>query len=172
MAKLPITGINHFCVATRDLDRAVRIWWEKYGVGPWRLYRYGEGDMSASVDGQPASFGMRAALAQLGAGSRVEMIQPLDEDNPYAESLRAHGDADHIHHVRFDVDDYGAAIAALRESGVAEKMSASFAGGADDDLAFTATYANTEADLGFLLELGEAPAGFTMPNPESVYPAT
>jgi hypothetical protein len=61
-------------------------------------------------------------------------------------------------------------VAALREAGIAEKMSAGFASGSDDDLAFTATYADTAADLGFLLELGEAPAGFTMPNPEAVYP--
>jgi hypothetical protein len=172
MGKLPIIGINHFCVVTRDLDRAVRTWWEKYGVGPWRLYRYGEANMSAVVDGEPTSFGMRAALAQLGAGARVEIIQPLDDDNPYAESLRAHDDADHVHHVRLEVEDYGEAVAALRASGIEEKMSARFVDGGEDDLAFTATYADTEEDLGFLLEIGEAPAGFTMPSPEAVYPST
>ncbi len=170
MESLSISGINHVCVVTRDLDRAVRTWWEKYGVGPWKLYSYGEANMTATVDGEPASFAMRAALAQLGAGSRVEVIQPLDEDNPYAASLRARADADHIHHVRLDVGDYGEAMAALRGAGVGEKMSASFTGGEEDGLTFTATYADTERDLGFLLELGQAPAGFTMPNPESVYP--
>src|SRR3954452_481852 len=100
MGKLPITGINHVCVVTRDLDRLVRVYWEKYGVGPWTIYSYDESNLKATVDGEPRSFEMRAALAQLGPDSRIELIQPLDETSPYADSLRARGDADHLHHVR------------------------------------------------------------------------
>lgn len=28
MGKLPVTGINHICVATTDLDRSMRSWYE------------------------------------------------------------------------------------------------------------------------------------------------
>lgn len=170
MGKLPITGINHVCVVTRDLDDLVRVYWEKYGVGPWKIYRYDDSNMTATVAGEPASFEMRAALAQLGPGSRIELIEPLDENSPYAESLRAHGDADHVHHVRLDVADYDQALAAAGPAGAAPQMSAEFAGGGDDGLAFRGTYLDTEAELGVLLEVGEAPAGFTMPGPERVYP--
>jgi len=170
MGKLPITGINHVCVVTRDLDRVVRVWCDKYGVGPWRIYRYDGSNMRAAVDGEPRDFAMRAALAQLGAGSRIEVIQPLDEASPYAESLRAHGEADHLHHLRLDVERYDQATAAAGDAGVEVKMNAEFASGGDDEQTFKATYLDTEADLGFLLELGEAPEGFTMPSPESLYP--
>jgi len=170
MGKLPITGINHVCVVTRDLDRLVRTYWEKYGIGPWSIYRYDAANMQATVDGEPRGFEMRAALAQLGPPARIELIEPLDELSQYAESLRAHGDADHLHHVRLDVGDYGEALAAASDAGAAVKMDAEFAGGGEDDLSFKATYLDTEPDLGFLLELGEAPAGFTMPSPEAVFP--
>jgi catechol 2,3-dioxygenase-like lactoylglutathione lyase family enzyme len=170
MGQLPITGINHVCVVTRDLDRLVRVYWEKYGIGPWTIYRYDATNMRATLEGEPTAFEMRAGLAQLGPGSRIELIQPLDEASHYAESLRERGDADHLHHVRLDFSDYGEALAAAADAGAGVKMSAEFASGGADGLSFKATYVDTEADLGFLLELGEAPPGFTMPRPESVYP--
>src|SRR5690349_4531602 len=115
MGKLPITGINHICVVTRDLDRLVRDYWEKYGVGPWSIYRYDASNMRATEEGEPIAFEMRAALAQLGPPARVELIEPLDDRSQYAESLRAHGDRDHLHHVRLDVADYDEAVAAATE---------------------------------------------------------
>ena len=164
-------GINHVCVATNDLDRAVRTWSDRYGVGPWSLYRYGASNMSAVVDGRPTDFTMRVALAQLSPTSRIELIQPLDDRSPYAESLARHGGADHIHHVRFDVDDYDASLEHLRDGlGLRTAMSAEFLG-ASDGPPFAGTYFAAEEDLGFILEIGRAPAGFAMPEPESVYPA-
>lgn len=170
MGKLPITGINHVCVVTRDLDRLVGTYWDKYGIGPWKIYRYDASNMKATVAGRPTDFEMRAALAQLGPSSRIELIQPLDELSPYAESLRARDDADHVHHVRLDFADYEEALAAATDAGAGVKMNAEFAGGGEDEVRFKGTYVETETDLGFLLELGEAPAGFTMPRSEATYP--
>ena len=47
------TGVNHICIATRDLDRAVRTWSDRYGVGPGRLWTKDDANMSAEVDGKP-----------------------------------------------------------------------------------------------------------------------
>jgi len=164
------TGANHICIVTRDLDRAVRVWWDRYGVGPWRVFRYDDSNMSATVDGEPARFAMRAALAQLGPGFRIEVIQPLDEHGPYAPSLKRHGDADHIHHVRLDVDDLDEAVARMRGLGLDARMRASFAGGETGGPRVTGAYFGTEADLGFTVEVAAMPAGFSMPEPEYVYP--
>ena len=71
MGKLPITGINHVCVVTRDLDRLVRVYWGKYGVGPWSIYRYDAANMQATEESEPIAFEMRAALAQLGPPARI-----------------------------------------------------------------------------------------------------
>ena len=161
------TGINHVCIATRDLDRAVRTWADRYGVGPWSIYTKDASNMTASVDGAPTEFAMRVALAWLPSGARIEIIEPLDERSPYARSLADRGGADHLHHVRFDVADYEEAAGRLRGLGLAEILDARFAGSGGS---FAGTYFATESELGLLVEVGGAPAGFAMPPPERVYP--
>ena len=127
--------------------------------------------MSAVVDGRPTEFAMRVALAQVSPTARIELIQPLDDRSPYARSLARHGGADHIHHVRFDVADYDAAQARLAEElGLHTTLSAEFAGAPGVDATFVGTYFDTEDELGFVVEIGRAPADFAMPEPESVYP--
>jgi methylmalonyl-CoA/ethylmalonyl-CoA epimerase len=165
------TGGNHICIATHDLDRAVRTWWDRYGVGPWRVYRYDPSTVSGEVAGTPAEFAMRAALAQMGPHFRVEIIQPLEGDNPYTPSLERHGGADHIHHVRFDVADYNQAVGHLAGLGLASVMDARFAGGTEDSPRLVGRYVDTTEDLGFILELAHVPPGFIMAVPEYEYPA-
>ncbi len=167
-----VTGVNHICIATRDLDRAVRTWSDRYGVGPWRLWTKDATNMSAEVHGRPTDFAMRVALCGLASGNRIEIIEPLDGRSPYAESLVRHDGADHIHHVRLDVDDYADARQALTGLGLDAVLDATFAGAPGVSSVVTATYLSTERDLGFLLEIGDVPAGFSMPQPELVYPAT
>ena len=107
------TGVNHICVATGDIDRAVRVWSGRYGIGPWRLWTKDSTNMSAEVHGRPTDFAMRVALCSLSSGTRIEIIEPLDDRSPYADSLARHGGADHVHHVRLDVEDYAETRAEL-----------------------------------------------------------
>jgi catechol 2,3-dioxygenase-like lactoylglutathione lyase family enzyme len=165
------TGINHICIATTDLDRAVRTWCDRYGIGPWSVWTKDASNMTAVVDGTPTEFGMRVALASLADGSRIEIIEPLDERSPYARSLARHGGADHVHHVRFDVDDYDASLAHLRDDlELPTMLSAAFSGAPGVDASFEGTYLATEDELGLLIEIGRAAEGFAMPAAERVYP--
>ena len=68
------SGGNHICIVTADLDRTIRRWWDSCRVGPWRVFSYDSSNMQASVNGSPADFKMRAALAQLGPTFRLEII--------------------------------------------------------------------------------------------------
>jgi catechol 2,3-dioxygenase-like lactoylglutathione lyase family enzyme len=164
------TGINHLCVVTGDLDRSVRTWSERYAVGPWSLYTKDESNMSALVDGVPTAFAMRVALCRLSPTFRLELIQPLDDRSPYAASLAAHGGADHIHHVRLEVDDYERVGAQLDRLGLRRLLEAEFTGAPAVSSTFAGTYFDTEDELGFVVEIGHAPPGFAMPDPERVYP--
>lgn len=165
-----LTDLNHVCVVTTDLDRAVRTWANHFGVGPWSIWTKDASNMTAAVDGRPTEFAMRVALASLPSGVRIELIQPLDDRSPYAHSLARHGDVDHVHHLRFEVDDYDGAAARLRDFGLHTILDAQFEGAPGVDGSFAATYFATEGELGFVLEIGDAPPGFAMPDPESVYP--
>jgi methylmalonyl-CoA/ethylmalonyl-CoA epimerase len=165
------TGINHICVVTGDLDRAVRTWSDRYGIGPWRLYRYDRSNMAATVEGEGVEFEMRVALCRL-ANARIELIQPLDDDrSPYARSLAERGGADHLHHVRFDVASYDESAARLRRLGVNTIFDAAFSPGqAGGGERLSATYFDTAEDLGFTVEMVRMPEGFALPEPELVYP--
>jgi catechol 2,3-dioxygenase-like lactoylglutathione lyase family enzyme len=170
MTTAAFTGINHLGIVTADLDRAVRTWSDRYGIGPWRLYRYDSSNMSAEVDSEPVEFEMRVGLCQLD-NARIELLQPLDDRSPYARSLAAHGGADHVHHVRFDVASYDESAARLRELGAREVFHAAFeAGGNGDSAPLTATYFATDDELGFTTEIVGVPDHFAMPEPELVYP--
>jgi methylmalonyl-CoA/ethylmalonyl-CoA epimerase len=164
------SGPNHICIVTADLDGAVRRWWDRYRVGPWRVFTYDRSNMEATIDGEPADFEMRAALAQLGPAFRMEIIQPLDDRSHYAASLRENGEADHIHHVRLDVPDFAGARDELQALGLAVRFDASFRGSSPDGDRVRGMYFDATGDLGFLLEIAEAPPGFSMPEPDYVYP--
>ncbi len=147
------------------------MWADRYGIGPWSLYTKDASNMSAVVDGEPTDFAMRVALCHLSPSFRLEIIQPLDDRSPYADSLARHDGADHIHHVRFDVDDYDRALDRLQNGlGLRPAMSAEFAGAPGIRSVFAGTYLHTDDDLGFIVEIGHAPEGFSMPEPELVYP--
>ncbi len=164
------TGINHVCVATTDLDRAVRAWADRYGVAPWGLYRYDASNMSVAVDGEPTDFEMRVGLCNVSPTTRIELIQPLDDRSPYARSLAARGGADHVHHLRFEVADYDTADARLRSLGLHRILEGEFAGAPGAVGKFVGTYYGTEEELGFIAEIGKAAPHFPMPAPEAVYP--
>ncbi len=162
------TGANHVCIVTRDLDRAVRAWAERYGVGPWNIWTKDTSNMSAVVDGRSESFAFRVALCTLASGFRLELIQPLDDRGPYASSLARHDGRDHVHHLRLDVADYDDARGRLDGLGLDVPLDASFDGAPDVESKVSATYFDTMAELGFTLEIGRVPPGFAMPEPELV----
>ena len=112
---------------------------------------------------------MRAALAQMGPHFRVEIIQPLEGNNPYTPRWSATAGRDHIHHVRFDVSDYeigrraGRPRPSQRHGGALRRRDRG-------EPAALGRYVDTTEDLGFLLELAHVPSGFVMATPEYEYP--
>ena len=50
-------------------------------------------------------------------------------------------------------------------------MQAQFKGGSAGGPLLTMTYLATEEDLGFILEIAQAPPGFSLPEPDYVYPS-
>ena len=165
-----LTDVNHLCVVTGDLERALRVWSERYGIGPWEVWTKDASNMSSVVDGTQREYAMRAAMCQVSPTFRVELIEPLDAHGPYAQSLASRGGRDHLHHVRFDVADYAGVRTELEAAGVGVSAEEEFAGAPGVEGTFRATYFDTQDELGFVLQLGEAPEGFVMPEPDEVYP--
>jgi catechol 2,3-dioxygenase-like lactoylglutathione lyase family enzyme len=160
------TGINHVGVVTGDLDRALRTWTESFGIGPWSVHTFDETNMSIEVDGEAVPTAARFAHAFVGETCRIELIEPLrDDDGPYARSLREHGGADHLHHVRLEVADFGAVLGAAARDGVGTVLDAVFAdaGGGEP---LRVAYLDTGPRIGFITEIVEFPDAFELAPPE------
>ena len=95
-------GIHHLGVAVDDLDAAVSTYERLFGA---------EVEHRATVPEQ----GVEAAAIRVGTGL-VELLEPLALDTPVGRFLAKRGPG--MHHVAYEVDDVGAAIAGLAGEGV------------------------------------------------------
>jgi methylmalonyl-CoA/ethylmalonyl-CoA epimerase len=93
--------LDHVGIAVRSLDDRLRFWSEALGLEVERI---------ETVDGE----GVRVAILRAG-GARVELLEPVREDSPIARHLERRGEG--IHHLTFEADDLGAAVARAVNAG-------------------------------------------------------
>jgi methylmalonyl-CoA epimerase len=94
--------IDHIGVAVADLDAAIELHAELYGMT--LVHR-------ETITAQ----GVEAALLDVGE-SHVELLQPLGEDTSVGRFLERHGPG--LHHVAYAVQDVDEALRTLRERGL------------------------------------------------------
>ena len=97
-----LRSIDHIGVAVEDLDEAMAIHRDTYGMP--LVHR-------ETIDEQ----GVEAALLDVG-DSHVELLAPLDPDTPVGRFLAKRGPG--LHHVAYRVDDVAAALDELRAAGL------------------------------------------------------
>jgi methylmalonyl-CoA/ethylmalonyl-CoA epimerase len=94
--------IDHIGIAVADLDAAIAMHEETYGMRV--VHR-------ETVTAQ----GVEAALLDVGE-NHVELLQPLADDTPVGRFLAKRGPG--LHHIAYQVHDISAALSELREQGV------------------------------------------------------
>jgi len=94
-------GVHHLGFAVTDLDEAVATYGRLFG---------------ATLEHRDAvtEQGVVAASVLVGA-SRIELLVPTGDDTPVGRFLAMRGPG--MHHVAYEVDDVGAALAELAEAG-------------------------------------------------------
>ena len=97
-----IKKLSHMGFAVKDLDVAVRLYHDVFGLRP--LHRW-----------HAADDGMEAVSFQVG-DVEIELMQPTTEDSPIARFIAKRGEG--IHHVAYKVDDVGEALHKAAEAGV------------------------------------------------------
>ena len=98
---MPPRGIHHLGVAVEDLDEALATYEQLFGA---------ELEQRELVPEQ----GVEAAAVRVGE-SRVELLASLGTDTPVGKFLANRGPG--MHHVAYEVDDVGAALATLSAAG-------------------------------------------------------
>jgi 4-hydroxyphenylpyruvate dioxygenase-like putative hemolysin len=106
---------------------------------------------------------MRLAFAQAGA-TQLELIQPLTDNNIYAEQLARRGEG--LHHVGVFVPSLDAGIAEAEREGFSVLQSGRGYGRLGDG---GFAYLDTEAQVGMIVELIEVPKERVPP--EMVFPS-
>src|SRR2546421_12093762 len=94
--------IDHIGVAVEDLDAAVELYKERFGMAEQHR---------ETVESQ----GVEAVLLEVGEG-HVELIRPLSEDSGVAKWLAKNGPG--MHHVAYQTDDIDRGPRAVRGAGL------------------------------------------------------
>lgn len=101
-------------LVVRDLDATLQTYVERYGIGPWDVYRFTRTEIDdTGIAGPAIANAMRAARCTIGNTCWL-LFQPLDEDGGLAGFLKGYGEG--VHHLGVLVDDGEAARAFCREN--------------------------------------------------------
>jgi methylmalonyl-CoA epimerase len=97
-----IERISHLGLAVRDLDEAIRLYQDVFGL---------------TVEHRWVAEADRMEAASFRVGEvEIELMQPLDEDSPVGKFIARRGEG--IHHVAYKVDDVAEALRRAREAGL------------------------------------------------------
>lgn len=161
--QLPLKDVAQICILVPNIEKAVEIWWKKFGIGPWHLYTYGKPLVKRMTrHGKPCEYKMKIALSYIGK-MRIELIEPLEGDTVYKEFIEDHGYG--VHHLGVLTDDMKGSLKNAESAGIAMTMDgAGF--GPDDDGHYA--YLDTEKLIGTTIEFIERPKRRNPP--ERIYP--
>ena len=98
---MTVRGIHHLGVAVADLDEALATYRRLFGATL---------EHRSTVPDQGVH-----AVSLLVGDDRIELVSPAAEDTPVGRFLASRGPG--MHHVAYEVDDVGVALAELAEAG-------------------------------------------------------
>jgi methylmalonyl-CoA/ethylmalonyl-CoA epimerase len=132
-----MTGLDHVAILVADLDAAVKLFRDIYGLGEPEI---------EVVPGEK----VRVAIFGHGAG-RVELVTPTAPDSPMAKALAKRGEG--LHHLCIEVPDIVQAMAGLRAAGapLLDEKPRAGAGGAQ------VAFVHPRGSRGVLVELRQGP---------------
>jgi methylmalonyl-CoA epimerase len=131
-----IKRISHMGFAVKDLDAAIRLYGEVFGLRPAHRWHAPEDRMEA------ASFHVD--------GIEIELMQPTSDDSPIAKFMAKRGEG--IHHVAYKVDDVADALHRARAAGI-ETIDAEPRSGGDGKTRIG--FLHPKSTMGVLTELEE-----------------
>jgi methylmalonyl-CoA epimerase len=133
-----MTGLDHVAILVADLDAAVRLYRDVYGLELSELE-------------EVATEKVRVAIFGHGAG-RIELVCPTGPDSPMAMALERRGEG--LHHICLEVADIEQSMKALKAGGapLLDESPRRGAGGA------RVAFVHPKGSCGVLVELRQGPA--------------
>ncbi len=143
-----------------DLDEAMRVLYEDFGIGPWEVHSYGPKTVSnytyrGKVNTQ--TFALAVTRVQ---GVQYELMQPLDGYSIYNEFLEETGGKGGLQHIKLYYKDCQTQLKKLKKLGYEVIQSGAI--GTDEFY-----YLSTQEKVGIVIEIGNAGK---IPEPIRRYP--
>lgn len=148
--------ITQIGIVTSDLEKMIKNYEEKMGIGPFKVIVDGNKGIGAEakqlwVHGKETKFKVMVAVCQLGA-VEIEIIQPLDDLSIYAEHLKKHGEGV-INHIAIRSDDENVVFRKVMK---AENVESMMKGNVDPNEGMSFEYFDTTQMLGTIIELHDS----------------
>ncbi len=99
-----IKKLDHVAVIVRNLDEALKLYDELFGVKPTKIETIPEQ-------------GVKAAVLPFTEGGEIELLEPIDPQSGVAKFLESKGEG--IHHISLVTEDVDKELSQLAEKGVA-----------------------------------------------------
>jgi len=162
MTEKPVfKGVLQVGVVVKNLDEAMKRYWEECGIGPWKIYTFDPSTVSDMIiRDKRVDYAMRLAVTSIG-GVEWEIIEPLDEKSIYAEFLKEHGEG--IHHMAFATDNYDETMSFFQGKGVGVLQGGTWGG-------LKYTYLDLKDKMYCIAEIYDIAEGWELPAPEATYP--
>lgn len=156
--------ISQLAVVVEDLERAMKMYHELLGWGPFNVYEHVEPSLhDTHLRGVPTKYSMRCAETMVG-DTCFEIIQPLDGPNIYREWLDEHGEGfHHLAVMKHTAEESDAFKKEMKNQGIDVLMG----GRIGETIEFY--YLDTEPQLKIIVESGSGHAIDLKPT--RVYPA-
>jgi len=161
MDKPMFTEVIQIAFVVENLEKAVRIYADKYGIRPWKIYTINSKTVKNLVKyDNKTDFSYKVAMSYIGS-IEWELVEPLDERSMYSDFVKNHGYG--FHHIAFGVKNFDKALLDLKGEGGEVLQSGDWQG-------TKFVHISTEDDLGFVVELFKFPKNHESPEPEKIYP--
>ena len=143
----------------RDIDRAMKHYWEVLGIGPWDVYTFAPPQLrEATYRGEPTDHTFALAVTWVNS-MQCELMAPLTGRSLYDDHLEQHGEG--FHHIKRYYADCTKALEEFKAKGIDVLQSGKI--GEDEYY-----YLDTESTVGVVIEIGN---NGRIPPPERRYPA-
>lgn len=142
----------------RDINKKMELYWNKLGIGPWKIYTLKPPLLRDSlVNGNLSDHTYLIALAKR-ESLQFELIQPLTGRSIYDDFLEEKGEG--LHHIKFYFKNCQKVIQDYKQKGFKVIQS----GKIDDDEFY---YLDTSSILDYIIEIGN---NGTIREPERIFP--
>ncbi len=156
---LNMNKVAQVAVVVKDIDKAMKLYWEELGIGPWKIWDY-----CPPLTTEMTYRGKHAVHKYVGAETMIgdlnfELLMHQEGETVYKDFLKKNGEG--LHHIAYVTNDIDAALEKFRKMGIEAIQSGKV--GIDSYY-----YLDTESRFGVMIEL-YTDHGFRPP--DRVYPA-